>query len=1208
MAKKILFLCLFICLNRTIAAQCTIVGKSSVCVNEPNLYKISGTGISSYAWDFGNSLTATQSAPTIVYKTPGNFTMTCIVTYTNGTRCTAKLNITVYALPAADFEIIDVVSTCFYKQNFKFLDKAKSMSGVALKTGYIDWGDGDFETINSPGNSLKVSHQFKDTGYYTITYQVTDMIGCNMKIAKKVIKILPDVQINYNAKIKDLQCNVSQICITNQTVTNQSGAIQYKLFLDNTIRSYNGSNECYSFSKGKRTVSILLTAATASGCKDSLSRTVELDDEMTLNFARMDSIYCYKSPYLPVFKLNSIPRATYNWEVNGKDVSPTTSGAELFLNAPLNNLGLGTHIIKCTVKQGLCEKSISATLKIVGIAPRLMVFNHAQCGFEDTVFILDSTKYAVGSKISRLWYFSDRIEYNCTSNYNKDQNAYSNCNYGTDQWHMYKYREDGIYSLIVKLYDSTYGCSFDTAITITTYKCPFIGSGNGGADSLKLIACTGTKFYSGSVKYTLFPKTFQFNSGPKRPWLDILTLNDIGVHDLTLNFEYGDPYKVSRRGKNLQLIPQPIIKSSTFFAKGVKVVSSNAVDFIVNKNSNCAICSFNIKLKSNSNDGPGVFTVSDGGGTIFNGPIEHPDSFAGVKYTLTKLNSTKLVFNYVSQSGCITKGENKVGCGKTLIMNSTGNFCVNNDICFSTQYIYYDSADEIVSYKSKWVLNDRKRDSNQLFCFKPDSAGEYNLRVYTKDSKGCEDSAERKFEISGVLADIVNIPEYFLCNELFQFFDSSIVLGKRDAIYKYSWNFGDNTAKGSVKDPTHYYAKTGKYKLELNVTTYAGCSGSVQKEFTILGPDAKCNITSDTIGCAPLKINFTNLSSYASFYQWYFNDSNYNILTTEKKEDTSFIYDKSGIYFPVIYAVDTVLHPITKIKKVCRVQYPAEGQQPLRVVVKPNFKMELDGPKTLCLGEEGKFRIKTNGLPKKATIFWGDGDKLELNSVAGNINKEYSTSGIFKIELIADSSNNYCKKDSAITIEVEGIEADFLQQPAPLPAYNFINQSSVNSVKYEWKLKKEPDQKMVLNSNKKDEYYEFPAEDAEYSMCLIAENKLGCKDSICKEIETIKINDEIRIANVFTPNKSDNLNTEFDIIIVGEKSYNLQITNRWGEVVFKQNKDAENGTGGNWNGKFNNAGADCPEGTYFYEFTYEMKALPGQRKTVRGPLMLIRGN
>ena len=84
----------------------------------------------------------------------------------------------------------------------------------------------------------------------------------------------------------------------------------------------------------------------------------------------------------------------------------------------------------------------------------------------------------------------------------------------------------------------------------------------------------------------------------------------------------------------------------------------------------------------------------------------------------------------------------------------------------------------------------------------------------------------------------------------------------------------------------------------------------------------------------------------------------------------------------------------------------------------------------------------------------------------------------------------------------------------------------------------------------------------------------------------------INIPNIFTPN-SDGINDMlyFNICTTIE---NITIYNRWGNVVFKNEKTETN----NWDGR-TTSGEECPDGNYFY-------IIQSEEKTYKGTVQLIR--
>ena len=91
------------------------------------------------------------------------------------------------------------------------------------------------------------------------------------------------------------------------------------------------------------------------------------------------------------------------------------------------------------------------------------------------------------------------------------------------------------------------------------------------------------------------------------------------------------------------------------------------------------------------------------------------------------------------------------------------------------------------------------------------------------------------------------------------------------------------------------------------------------------------------------------------------------------------------------------------------------------------------------------------------------------------------------------------------------------------------------------------------------------------------------------------------IPNAFTPN-GDGVNDLF--VIEGTPAdqitlYNLRIYDRWGQEVFTSDKITDL-----WNGKRNNAGEDCPDGTYVWVIYYEKS--DKTKVTNKGSITLIR--
>jgi gliding motility-associated-like protein len=166
---------------------------------------------------------------------------------------------------------------------------------------------------------------------------------------------------------------------------------------------------------------------------------------------------------------------------------------------------------------------------------------------------------------------------------------------------------------------------------------------------------------------------------------------------------------------------------------------------------------------------------------------------------------------------------------------------------------------------------------------------------------------------------------------------------------------------------------------------------------------------------------------------------------------------------------------------------------------------------------------------------------------------------------------------------------------------------STEAVKYIWRVTRNKDnsvfKEVTVNGNDDPNFnlgeLNFGNDTGDFTICIWAYTAEpdACIDSACVVVNNAFVTD-ITIPNVFTPN-GDNKNDFFKIDIKGEELYDLKIYNRWGGQVFESTNSTNI-----WNGKVNNSGADCPDGTYYFILTYRLRGKTEQ--TVRGSITLIR--
>lgn len=121
-------------------------------------------------------------------------------------------------------------------------------------------------------------------------------------------------------------------------------------------------------------------------------------------------------------------------------------------------------------------------------------------------------------------------------------------------------------------------------------------------------------------------------------------------------------------------------------------------------------------------------------------------------------------------------------------------------------------------------------------------------------------------------------------------------------------------------------------------------------------------------------------------------------------------------------------------------------------------------------------------------------------------------------------------------------------------------------------------------------------ESGDHQITLLAEND-HCEDSITKTITILPKEASYILPNVFTPN-GDGTNDLLDFHFENVKKLDLVILNRWGNVIYETDDPQAP-----WNGKINNSGAQCDDGTYFYKFTVE--GLSGSESKENGFVQLV---
>jgi gliding motility-associated-like protein len=261
----------------------------------------------------------------------------------------------------------------------------------------------------------------------------------------------------------------------------------------------------------------------------------------------------------------------------------------------------------------------------------------------------------------------------------------------------------------------------------------------------------------------------------------------------------------------------------------------------------------------------------------------------------------------------------------------------------------------------------------------------------------------------------------------------------------------------------------------------------------------------------------------------------------------------------------------------------------IEVYVHPLPEFESETSIALCPGEIGY--IKLRGLNNSNLEFkWQTSPERITDSLVALVGNTYRFTATDKI--------TGCQKDSNIYLPVNpSVNAGFavnLNTRCVSPLYEFLplTDLSLGAVSGEW----------FLNHSFFSNYdianpplLPLIMLDDSMHIKLRVRNEFGCSDSM---EAAYCINDTVYIyvPNAFSPN-NDGTNDYFECSISNVRKFNVEIFNRWGEMMFRSEDPNFK-----WDGTFQ--GKLCPQGYYFYKIHYSSGGyFKGSQK---GEIYLVR--
>jgi len=171
------------------------------------------------------------------------------------------------------------------------------------------------------------------------------------------------------------------------------------------------------------------------------------------------------------------------------------------------------------------------------------------------------------------------------------------------------------------------------------------------------------------------------------------------------------------------------------------------------------------------------------------------------------------------------------------------------------------------------------------------TAGDYSVKLVVTDASGCSDSITQSniIHVTDPVPDFVS-PDTLSCpNATVRFTNTSVATPG----FTSAWDFGDGNSS-TANSPTHTYTATGLYTVTLTITDIYGCIDRVVKNnyIRVDEPDASFTVDDSVGSCTPLRVQFTNTSTYSSSPVWNFGPGQ----GTSTLENPVHFYNQPGTY------------------------------------------------------------------------------------------------------------------------------------------------------------------------------------------------------------------------------------------------------------------------------------------------------------------------
>lgn len=1100
----------------------------------PNPAVMSVGAIATWYWAFGDGKTSTLPSPTNTYSTAGTYMVTLTVTDTAG--CVNSITKPVVIIPQPVSNFTYTQPAC-KDAEVQFINQSGASTGYIVKWTW-NFGDGNTQVINFPGNP-NVVHTFATYGNFDVTLTVKTNDSCTQFITKTVT-VAPNPLANFSFLTT---CMNSPVQFNDLSQSGSGGLSDWTWnFGDPASGSSNVStlqNPSHTFS-APVTYNVTLIVTNSGGCKDTVTKPVIVHALPAVDFSSTPGCVNDSTGFISSTFVNAAAVIDRIWDFGDGFTSTDDDPFHIYANS-------GTFTVTLTVTDTAdCVNSVS---HVVAITPPPDAFfqSSAPTCANNPIFFTDLSTLSSGQFTSWYWDFGD------------GNDTLINAPGNPDVSHIYI--TAGNYTVKLKV-NTSQGCEDEFTMPVTISASPLAefnyentcsnapvnfttqSTPNGGTSIISHLWDFGdpasgmsntsnlqnpSHIYANPGTYTVLLQVTNADGCPDtishvieilpKPPVDFSWINtclgttteftvNTGVTNVgavqTFDWDFGD-------GSVHSTQQDP---THDYAAAGTYTVILTITDTAGCINYRSYPVAINPQPSA-------LFSFTSG---CLNTPVEFTDeSFTASGENIiswfwdfgvtTATNDTSSVQNPtwtyaalgVYNVSLIVTTEN--GCQDTVQVAiqvfglPTAGFTYTAAPCNNGAVYFQDSSFSqqatIVNWYWEFEPGQFSTLQNPVYVFySADSC--YDVKLTVTDIRGCQNTIIKEVCVPASLTATFSISP--TCHQDSTYFTPILLTPPGDSLVFFNWNFGDSGSgiynTSTVRAPSHYYSQPGTYTVIMQATDINNCPVT-KNQYVVVHPLPVPQF-SYTSGLCDSTITFNEASSGSgspiSKWIWNYGDGNIDTVNAPANPDLSHLYGSPGMYQVSLTVINN---------NNCS-QVISDS-----VLVRPCIEANFEIIDTLiCQYQILSFADSSySGLPT-SSWYWdfGDSTNTTYTSYTNPVVHSYNEPGTYTVKMV-------------ITTEIAGkaisdsMSIIVVVNPSPLADFtvdrncfgvpaDFTNITNTNGVPvngYQWTFG-DPSSTTSDTSSVRNPAHLFTAPGL-YTVQLISENILGCRDTITQDLQ-----------------------------------------------------------------------------------------------------------